>query len=65
MNGLSNTGGAISIFNASPIIRDCVFLQNVSTWMGGAIYCDMLAEPSFIRCSFVENTAESGAGIAM
>jgi Right handed beta helix region/Dockerin type I domain len=60
-----NEGGAIYIVNSSPSIKECVFENNVGNHTGGAVVCwGYLAEPKFISCTFVNNTAlYYGAGV--
>ena len=61
-NGYSEGwGGAIQLFGASPLIRDCVFRGN-RAGSGGAINCDMEAEPRLVRCTFWENYSRYGGG---
>jgi hypothetical protein len=61
-NGYSSYfGGAVFLSEASPIIRDCVFLRNTAE-SGGAINCDAWADPLILRCTFRENHSEWGGG---
>jgi predicted outer membrane repeat protein len=59
--GSSLQGGAIDIKDASPLIRRCVFDNNLGRELGGAIYM----ENSYARleyCRFVNNTADKRGG---
>lgn len=61
-----NRGGGLFLDNvASPILRDCIFVNNVAAFLGGGIYCDYnsQSDPNLIRCSFLTNAATSGAGL--
>ncbi|RMD79185.1 MAG: hypothetical protein D6820_08650, partial [Lentisphaerae bacterium] len=66
-------GGAVYIFVASPHFEECLFgtssglvngntaTRNTAGSKGGAIYCDKRSVPSFKYCSFIGNSAGSGA----
>jgi len=40
INGYADKGGAISIRVSSPVITNCVFINNTAVREGGAIYCN-------------------------
>lgn len=56
-----NRGGGMYIFNASPTVTNCTFLQNAAR-LGGAIY-NCSSSPRITACTFEKNGAEQGAGI--
>ncbi len=56
-NGYHGYGGAISIMDAEPIIRNCIFLSNQSERSGGAIAIAAFVSPLFINCTFYGNSA--------
>jgi predicted outer membrane repeat protein len=64
-NRSSARGGAIGSSGASKsIVRDCVFVDNVSPhWAGGAVACFAGAGASIEGCSFERNTSVYGAAI--
>ena len=58
----ADMGGALLIEDgSSPLIMDCVFLDNVGYDVGGAIDTDDGAEPIIVNCLFAGNTAGSAA----
>jgi predicted outer membrane repeat protein len=56
----SGNGGAINIYNASPTITNCIFIDNVAKF-GGAISADSSA-PSIFDCTFTTNDAITTGG---
>ena len=67
-NGNENKGGAIYIAYTSPnspIITNCIFLNNYATSGGGAIYLGLdktSAKPVISNCSFSKNISSSSGG---
>jgi len=53
-NGSASKGGGVYIKSASPVIQDCVFRDNNATYGGGG-FTELIAEPKFLRCSFINN----------
>ena len=58
-NGWADEGGGIACFGSSPIIRDCIVVENVANQYGGGIYCHN-AEPILENCHVLQN---KGGGI--
>jgi predicted outer membrane repeat protein len=56
-------GGAIYIYEASPTIRNCVFLQNTAD-DAGAVLC-LYSSSTISNCTFLDNTAELYSGGAL
>ena len=52
-------GGAISIGSSEPMIKNCLFINNIAEKTGGAVRSDR-ADSVFINCSFVDNQAALG-----
>ncbi|MBL7903477.1 MAG: right-handed parallel beta-helix repeat-containing protein [Bacteroidales bacterium] len=59
------SGGAIALWNSSPLIRNCIFHYNTANWSGG-ITCYSGSSPEVTNCLFVGNkslrTANDGGG---
>jgi hypothetical protein len=55
-------GGAIVLSTASPVISNCVFLNNVATY-GGALFCASNSNPEISRCLFYNNHAVAAGAI--
>jgi len=53
-------GGGMLCFNASPSVRNCIFLNN-SARLGGGLYC-YRSGPTVASCVFDNNTADSRGG---
>ncbi|MHC1777735.1 MAG: right-handed parallel beta-helix repeat-containing protein [Lentimicrobium sp.] len=47
-------GGAIGLWNSSPVIRNCVFSNNSANW-SGAISCTFGSSPDIVNCLFYGN----------
>jgi predicted outer membrane repeat protein len=62
-NGFRNSrGGAIPIYSASPIIKNCIF-KDCSASTGGAISIRYLeAQPKILNCVFLNNYAGANGG---
>ncbi len=54
-------GGAIRMSSGSPVIQDCVFLDNAADLAGGAIYGDTDSNPLIQRCRFENNATSPGS----
>jgi hypothetical protein len=57
----SPSGGGIFIDAGSPIVKNCVFVDN-SAVIGGAVYANE-SNAQFINCTFANNSASYGAAI--
>ena len=55
------SGGAISLWNASPIIQNCTFYDNTAKY-GGAVMCYTGSNPEISRNLFYNNTAQNDGG---
>lgn len=55
-------GGAVMIDYASPLIKGCVFIDNIGEYQGGAISC-FGSFARIINCTFSGNSSNHGAGI--
>ena len=58
-NGYIGEGGALWLRAADPIIRNCVFVDNLGLLSGGTIRCKS-SDPFFISCTFVGSSAPVG-----
>lgn len=62
INGKSDSGGAISFTNkSSPIIRNCIFSNNIATAIGGAVN-NAEGAAALINCTFHANKDLLGGG---
>ncbi len=59
-NALGAEGGAIVIFGASPVIRDCIFTDNAGP--GAAMWITNSAAPQVLNCRFIDNPGNSIGG---
>lgn len=57
-------GGAIALWNASPVIQKCIFHDNYALDYGGAILSYLNSNPVISNCLFYENESENGGAIA-
>ncbi|MDY0104595.1 MAG: T9SS type A sorting domain-containing protein [Lentimicrobium sp.] len=55
-------GGAIGLWNASPMFSKCIFYNNEAK-NGGAIFCYNQSDPIVSNCLFYNNYAEDGGAI--
>ena len=64
-NSATHSGGAFYAENGSVEFVDCSFHDNVAAGQGGAVTLDWAIEgaSSFLRCTFVGNTAGSGGAV--
>jgi hypothetical protein len=63
-NGAADSGAGISIIDANPVIRACVFENNVARGDGGAARLERSAA-TFDACEFFENRALIGGAVAI
>ncbi|MBN2174731.1 MAG: T9SS type A sorting domain-containing protein [Bacteroidales bacterium] len=49
------TGGAIALWNSSPMIQNCIFRYNYAEVAGGALFAYEYSEPIISGCLFYEN----------
>jgi len=54
-------GAGMIIYNGAPTISNCLFIDNVAFFHGGALYCGE-ASPKLINCRFVENSVSMDGG---
>lgn len=64
-NGRATLGGAIYLYNTSPIVQDCIFHHNTATQGGGAVDCDVASAPTLTRCTFWANSAAWGGAMCI
>ncbi len=57
-------GGVLFKNGASPVIRNCRFMDNIAT-TGGAIHGSTTSEPQISNCIIVGNGAAQGAGLLL
>jgi len=61
-NGMSDEGGALRFYGyGEPQIDHCIFYNNTSTWIGGAVSI-VITDPTFKNCVFYGNTSLTTAG---
>lgn len=58
----SLSAGAIMIVGSSPLVDNCILIDNSCVWYGGAIYC-LGASPTISNCTITSNASHDGAGI--
>ena len=63
--GYTNGGGMYLAAGSSPTLFECSFDGNSAIYRGGAVGIYTNCEPSFTAVSFTNNTAESGAAVAI
>jgi hypothetical protein len=61
--GYPPCGGAIVLWNSSPLIQNCIFYDNVAEY-GGAIFAYSYSAPIISNCLFYDNYAEHGGAIS-
>ncbi|MBN2172352.1 MAG: right-handed parallel beta-helix repeat-containing protein, partial [Candidatus Krumholzibacteriota bacterium] len=62
-NGLEWDGGAVAcVAGSSPMLRDCVFLDNDATDDGGAVYCSDGSSPVLDHCVLSGNASGDDGG---
>jgi len=57
--GWHSGGGVMRLRSSSPVVRNCVFTDNVADLSGGAVRCKS-SDPVFRNCTFVGNQAPTG-----
>ncbi len=61
----SNTGSGIRCgYYTSPIIKDCILINNEDDYDGGGINCAFASTPKILNCLIVGNKAGYGGGIS-
>jgi len=55
-------GGGLLLIDADPIIRQCIFQDNIASQHGGAVCC-LDRNPQFVDCRFEDNNAGKGGAI--
>ena len=55
-------GGGMRSYNVDPVIRNCIFVDNTSQWVGGAIYLDDTYSAVISNCTFLSNWADVSGG---
>lgn len=69
-NGRGDYGGAINLYGASPVFRNCAFRNNRAQWKGGVMFLND-SSPTLIDCELTANvvrhdgggTAEAGGAV--
>ncbi len=61
--GYYNNGGAINIQSSGPVIRNCIFHDNMAPISGGAIRVKGRGEVQIINCTFANNSSMAGGAI--
>jgi hypothetical protein len=50
--------------NCSPVLKNCIFINNDADWGGGGLASDYTdCHPYVVNCRFINNTADQGGGI--
>lgn len=63
-DGVNSHGAGIRCIGSSPLINDCVFLNNSADLRGGGLLCGASSTPSITDCVFTGNNAgNEGGGI--
>jgi len=65
-NGINSNGNGGGVFNqnSSPVIVQCVFLDNKAVGSGGAVFIDSQSSPYLSYCVFSNNEAQMGGGLS-
>jgi hypothetical protein len=58
------SGGAIALWNASPLIQKCIFYDNYAWEYAGAIFVYQGSNPIISNCLFYNNTSKRGGAIS-
>jgi hypothetical protein len=61
--GYPSTGGAIVLWNSSPLIQNCIFYDNFAEY-GGAIFSYSYSNPIISNCLFHDNHAIHGGAVS-
>ncbi len=62
-NGRDTNGAGMYNKASSPILTDCVFVDNQCIARGGGMYNEKESSPTLVRTRFIRNRASSGGGI--
>ncbi|KAK9813315.1 hypothetical protein WJX72_012362 [[Myrmecia] bisecta] len=62
-NSVINLGGAVTRSAGSGDISNCTFTRNSAAVLGGAIFEQQMVQSDIVACTFIGNTAPSGADI--
>ncbi|MGA1869461.1 MAG: right-handed parallel beta-helix repeat-containing protein [bacterium] len=58
-----NAGLGICCYvNSSPLITNCILIDNLSSGYGGGIYCDSYSSPTIANCTITQNSADTAGG---
>ena len=60
--GYNGNGGGMFLEDASPVLINCVFVDNHARFYGGGAYVSFNSEPHFESCQFIFNDAGGTAG---
>jgi len=58
----SNSGAGMRIYTSSPSLSNCIFMDNTTTYAGGAIYVSTADDFSIENCIFDGNTSGTAGG---
>ncbi|MBG81332.1 MAG: hypothetical protein CMJ39_11585 [Phycisphaerae bacterium] len=66
--GQAETGGGVYCYSSSPLIKDCLIVDNTADVAGGGIHCEWYSSPVINGCDINNNaaggTSGRGGGIA-
>jgi hypothetical protein len=62
-SGYPPSGGAIAIWNSSPLIQNCTFYDNAAEY-GGAVFAYSNSAPIISNCLFHDNYADHGGAVS-
>ncbi len=57
------SGGAIALWNSSPLIQNCIFYDNAAEY-GGAVLAYSYSAPIISNCLFFDNYADHGGAVS-
>jgi len=60
-NGLANYGGAINLYGANPVFRNCAFRDNRARYKGGVMFLND-SSPTLIDCELTANVVRDDGG---
>ncbi len=62
--GTADNGGGMHILHSSPIVNNCIFIENSANEYGGGMYNGINTQPKVANCQFIRNNANyTGGGI--
>ncbi|MBN2208560.1 MAG: right-handed parallel beta-helix repeat-containing protein [Candidatus Coatesbacteria bacterium] len=64
-DNFSSYGGAISIWDASPTIHNCIIANNSASYNGGGLeleHINLDCSPEIVNCTIADNTTDYGMG---